>query len=394
MIGSARNIAIKRLWVECISEQLNNQYNSAELAGIHFRLYGHQGGVSLHTSGFSHCQLVLCEEILRALTRMKVSPSTFLTMKEKLQKSLQNTLLNKPVNQLFSELNCLYKENTIGQKSILEELNSVFLPELQAHVEKYFVETHVEGLVVGNWSIAQAENLFKRLKNNALHFNKAHKSGRRVADLYQQNVCLVKDNHQGEHAAVHYLQAKDNSLESKCLFVALEKLLSPIIFDELRNKQNLGYLVGCGYMPINKRPGIATYVQSPNHESDVLFDAIETVLHDFCSEIDDIAPIFEHFIESLSKQFSSDDSNTTQYAQRLWLEFETIEQLSENAYFYKRIKDLSFSEFKAGIHSLLSPERMKRSVFLTKATRNVSRKLSDCILANSAIELKKSCKYV
>jgi secreted Zn-dependent insulinase-like peptidase len=394
MIGSARNIAIKRLWVECISEQLNNQYNSAELAGIHFRLYGHQGGISLHTSGFSHRQLVLCEEILRALTRVKVTPSTFLTMKEKLQKSLQNTLLNKPVNQLFSELNCLYQENTIGQKSILEELNSVFLPELQAHVEKYFIETHVEGLVVGNWTLEQAGKLFKRLKNNAIHFNKAHKSGRRVADLHEQNICLLKENHHSEHAVVHYIQAKDSSLKSKCLFVAMEKLLSPIIFDELRNKQNLGYLVGCGYMPINTRPGIASYVQSPNYQSNVLFEAIENVLHDFCNEIDDIEPIFDNFINSLSKQFSSDDNSTTQYAQRLWLEFETIEAQSENANFYKQIKALSFDEFKAGIHALLSSTKMKRSVFLTTATNDVPARLSHCTIAKSVIELKKSCKYV
>ena len=174
----------------------------------------------------------------------------------------------------------------------------------------------------------------------------------------------------------------------------MEKLLSPIIFDELRNKQNLGYLVGCGYMPINKRPGIASYVQSPNYQSNVLFEAIENVLHDFCNEIDDIEPIFDNFINSLSKQFSSDDNSTTQYAQRLWLEFETIEAQSENANFYKQIKALSFDEFKAGIHALLSSTKMKRSVFLTTATNDVPARLSHCTIAKSVIELKKSCKYV
>ena len=394
MISSARNIAIKRLWVECISEQLNNQYNSAELAGIHFRLYGHQGGISLHTSGFSHRQLVLCEEILRALTRVKVTPSTFLTMKEKLQKSLQNTLLNKPVNQLFSDLNYLYQENTIGQKSILEELNSVFLPELQAHVEKYFVETHVEGLVVGNWSLAQAEKLFERLKNNALHFNKVYKSSRRVADLHERNLCILRRNNDGEHAVVHYIQAKDNSLENKCLFVALEKLLSPIIFDELRNKQNLGYLVGCGYMPINKRPGIASYIQSPNHQSESLLKAIENVLHDFYEQIDELEPIFDDFINSLSKQFSPGDTNTTQFAQRLWLEFDTLELQSEASRFYQKITQFSFSEFKSGVSALLSPRTMKSSVFLTQSTEAPYPNLVDFTLTESVDELKKSCDFV
>ena len=42
-----------------------------------------------------------------------------------------------------------------------------------------------------------------------------------------------------------------------------EQLIATPFFNQLRTEQQLGYLVGSGYIPYNQHPGIGFYIQSP-----------------------------------------------------------------------------------------------------------------------------------
>jgi secreted Zn-dependent insulinase-like peptidase len=368
MVGSARNAAIKRLWIECISEQLSEEYSSAEMAGISFRVYGHQGGFSLHTSGFSHTQLMLCEEIIAGLSTLAIKPAVFLTMKEKLATTLKNNLLNKPVNQLFAALNIALQQNNFSQKEILDELDNIYLPELQSHVDSYFKTLHLEGLIVGNWRMSEVRNCVQNIAGKLPECNQTYKTQRSIVNIFGQQHSIVvspyrssqkqntepdsstknsgKENNIRENATVFYYQAENSSLLNRCIFVALEKLLSPFLFDELRNKKNLGYLVGCGYMPMNKRPGIAIYVQSPTHDCDAMARAMDDALFTFQHDLKELVSIFDNFKSSLARQFEIEDTNTSQYSQRLWVDFDS----SVNSEAFKQaisstLAELSFDEF-------------------------------------------------
>jgi secreted Zn-dependent insulinase-like peptidase len=368
MVGSARNTAIKRLWIECISEQLTEEYSSAEMAGISFRVYGHQGGFSLHTSGFSHTQLMLCEEIISGLSTLAIKPAVFLTMKEKLATTLKNNLLNKPVNQLFAALNIALQQNNFSQKEILDELDNIYLPELQSHVDSYFKTLHLEGLIVGNWRMSEVKSCVERIAKKLPECKQTYKTQRSIVNIFGQQYSIVvspycaphkhntrpgnvkendnRDPAAKENATVFYYQAENSSLMNRCIFVALEKLLSPFLFDELRNRKNLGYLVGCGYMPMNKRPGIAIYVQSPTHDCNAMAKAMDDALLTFQHDLKELVSIFDNFKASLARQFEIEDTNTSQYSQRLWVDFDN----SVNSEAFKEaitstLAELSFDAF-------------------------------------------------
>jgi secreted Zn-dependent insulinase-like peptidase len=365
MIGSARNLAIKKLWIACLSEELSEAYSGAEMAGINFRLYGHQGGMTLHTSGFSDRQLMLCEEILGFIQTLQITQATFAGVKEKLTTSLKNTLLNKPINQLFSDLNILMQENTFSQDAILTEVLSLELDDLHLQASTYFEKIHIEGLVVGNWSVAQITAFHTKVVDCFKDMDRILKSSRNIAQLNNQQLCIQhKQSHQ-EHAIVLYFQCATNSDENRGLYIAIEKLLSPIFFDELRNKKNLGYLVGCGYFPVNKRPGLAVYIQSPTHSSDKLYTAMVEVIQDFVDNIADFEPIFDNFKESLKKQFRVFDANTNQLAQRLWMDFDELQSSTENNQMEIVINALTFDLFRQACEQLCNKNSLGKVAFIT-----------------------------
>ena len=55
-IANIENIAMTRLLVNLYSDTLIEENYDAELAGIHYHLYAHQGGVTLALSGISEKQ--------------------------------------------------------------------------------------------------------------------------------------------------------------------------------------------------------------------------------------------------------------------------------------------------------------------------------------------------
>jgi len=393
MIGNARNVAIKRVWISCLSEALSEAYSGAEMAGIYFRVYGHQGGMTLHTSGFSDRQLMLCEEILNFIQTLKIKPATFSAVKEKVASSLKNTLLNKPINQLFADVNILLQENTFSQESILAEVETLTISELHQQAKTYFEKIHIEGLAVGNWSVTQIQSFHIKVVDCFKDMDKVLKSTRNIALISRQKLCIQHSQTHKEHAIVVYFQAPSNNNEDRGLYIAIEKLLSPIIFDELRNKRNLGYLVGCGYYPVNKRPGLAIYVQSPSHTSNNLYAAITEVLKEFVDNIDEFAPIFDNFKESLKKQFRIFDSNTNQLAQRLWMDFDELNISTDNNQMEQIIDALSFDLFKRGCKQLTTNNFIGTAIFVTEPKIELSNSFAGFDFIDDPTTYKHNVKY-
>lgn len=394
MIGSARNVAIKRLWIACLNEELNEVYNGAEMAGIHFRLYGHQGGMTLHTSGFSDRQLVLCQEILSFIQQLDIKPTIFSAVKEKLALSLKNTLLNKPINQLFASVNILLQENTFSHESILAVVETVSLSELRIQAIAYFKKIHIEGLAVGNWTMAQIEAFHSNVVACVKNVNKVLKSSRNVAQITDRKICIQHSQSQQEHAIVLYFQSPSNNNACRGLYIAIEKLLSPIFFDELRNKRNLGYLVGCGYLPINKRPGLTVYIQSPTHSSHDLYVAMTDVLQDFVRNIAEFEPIFDSFKASLKKQFRTFDTNTNQLAQRLWMDFDDLGASTENNPMDDVISLLTFDLFKKGCEQLVAPSGLGTAIFITDPKSALQTRFVDFEFIDDPTAFKQVVKYL
>lgn len=393
MIGNARNVAIKRLWISCLSEALSEAYSGAEMAGIYFRVYGHQGGMTLHTSGFSDRQLMLCEEILSFIQKLYIKPATFIAVKEKLASSLKNTLLSKPINQLFADVNILLQENTFSQESILDEVENLTLEELHQQAKTYFETIHIEGLAVGNWSVAQIQSFHSKVVDCFKDMDKVLKSSRNIALISQQRLCIQHNQSHKEHGVVLYFQAPSNSNTNRGLYIAIEKLLSPIVFDELRNKRNLGYLVGCGYFPVNKRPGLAVYIQSPSHSSNNLYSAMTEVLKEFVKNINEFAPIFDNFKESLKKQFRVFDANTNQLAQRLWMDFDDVDISIDNDQMVQVIDALTFDTFKQGCENLTADNFVGTAIFITEPETELDNSFAGFEFIEDPRVLKHSVKY-
>jgi secreted Zn-dependent insulinase-like peptidase len=97
-------------------------------------------------------------------------------------------------------------------------------------------------------------------------------------------------------------------------------ILSPLFFQKMRTEKQYGYVVGVGYVPINRYPGIAFYIQSPHCDAYSLANAMDEFIDNSMSMLEDIQiQEWQHLQQGLAGQLQEKDHNLRIKSQRFWV---------------------------------------------------------------------------
>ena len=160
-----------------------------------------------------------------------------------------------------------------------------------------------------------------------------------VGEAFYHQVSCEHD----DAAVVLYLQASTAGLHDTALCMVLEQMLAAPFFNALRTEQQLGYIVGTGYVPHNQHPGMAFYVQSPNNSAKTLLDAMTVFLFQQLEEIEFYRFYWSTIKQNLLKQLEERDLNLSMKSQRLWISLGTQDlSFNRNTQLAECISALSF----------------------------------------------------
>lgn len=258
------DVAKRKLWAKLVQEQLIETFYPAQLAGIHFNVYAHQTGIGFHTSGFADKQLELTKQIINNLNTSCTEPAFFQLYKEQYLTSLQNRVVNKPLNRLFTYLQVLLIRGAYLPEDLLEETNRIVLDDLLPFQQREIANSSVEMMLYGYWEKSALHAFCESLPLPSLsQHSSVPKQGVTLLREITENAFEVNSNH-SDSAMVYYLQSPRCDLQAKAKMMLIESILAGFYFNWIRNNKQLGYMVGTGFMPFNDHPGIALYTQSPN----------------------------------------------------------------------------------------------------------------------------------
>ena len=93
----------------------------------------------------------------------------------------------------------------------------------------------------------------------------------------------------------------------------------PRVFTQLRTEQQLGYVVGSSYLPLQQQPHLLLYVQSNSHNHQQLEQRIKAFLNDFSEQLVTLLPQqLGATKQSILQQLREPDTNLRIRSQRLW----------------------------------------------------------------------------
>ena len=346
----------KRLWVALLNEKLNQKYYQANLAGMHFHFYPHQGGFSLQTNGFSANQLKFCTKLLTQIVVNKDFSNNFSQVKAKQYQGLSNALLNKPINRLFSKLSVLMQQQNHDPSEMANIMQNLSLDDIAVTKEKLLSQFHLEGLMFGDWTAEEACSISADIRQFRMMHATCAKIQRGVADIrHGKTISYHVECQHDDPAVVIYFQAPDASIKNVALTILAEQLIATPFFNQLRTEQQLGYLVGSGYIPYNQHPGIGFYIQSPHHPAEYLVDAIHLFLQKIVENIDQFSHVWDALKKGVMKQLMEKDTNLSMKSQRLWMAIGNQDKtFTYSAQMTQTMLDIDFSQLKAYLIALVS----------------------------------------
>ena len=263
--NTAANAAAARLYTALLRDAVNEFAYPAWLAGLNFTLATHSRGISLKISGYNDKQVVLLERIAKSITVAKLDTRRFPDIREQLVRALENKETIPAFRQVMDDARTLLASGEWDEVDLIRELKRLTPAAVAAYAQSFWASTEVDVMLNGNYASGDADAALKALAPLTAFTQKATPPMNQVVKLAPKEDLLFKTPVESTDAVFFwYLQGRA-ATDSERAFVALTaQVLGSDFFDELRTRQQLGYVVSAFPWLLHQVPAVAFLVQSPS----------------------------------------------------------------------------------------------------------------------------------
>ncbi|GBB83220.1 hypothetical protein RclHR1_00100024 [Rhizophagus clarus] len=374
-----------RLYVDLIKDALTEYSYNAEIAGLSYELYTQSNGLLLIIDGYSDKMQVLLEKILLKMKNFEVNPERFSLVKEYLQRDYKNSLLDSPHQHSSYYSLYLIQERLWSHEEKLEILDDIKFEDIKMFYPELLNQLYIESLIHGNIlkddaikMIQKVEEILqpKVLSPSQLIGNRSVVIPQGKRFIYQRNVFDTENI----NSAIDYYIQVDNitDRELRARVSLLSQIADEPCFNQLRTKEQLGYLVFSGTRRHASTIGFRIIVQSEKDTAH-LENRIEVFLNNLQKIIEEMSEQeYQKQVQSLIVKKLETPKNLGQETHRYWThvssgyyEFDRDDTDVEEI---RKITKQDFLEFYKKFISPNSPDFKKLSVHLRSQKNSLSKK--------------------
>ncbi|KAJ2223917.1 metalloprotease, partial [Coemansia sp. RSA 485] len=248
---SPLNSIFSQLFVLILKDSLAEITYDAQIAGLWFNIRESVSGISLQIDGFDDKLVKLLRILLESVKSYRVDDTQFEMYSREVRKKLDNAKHSEPYNHAQTNTHFLNQAMMWRYTDKQHVFDLVTKERLQSFIDTLFEQTRVQMLVLGNFSEAEAlgaaDMVLQTLDSLALP-----EYARRVSRALLHNEgCYV--HHEGMPDEGNVNSSVDMSIyagrtESRTDRVLMDLLLliaQEPFFDQLRTKEQLGYITYC-----------------------------------------------------------------------------------------------------------------------------------------------------
>jgi insulysin len=281
------NIIKTKLYCELVQDSLDEYSYDAELAGLDYHLSANILGIDISVSGYNDKMSVLLDKVLNTMRGLQVNQDRFNIIKERLTRAFRNAEYQQPYYQVGDYTRYLLAERSWVNEHYLEELEHVQCEDVVKFFPQLTEQTYIEVLAHGNLykedALRMTDSIEKVLEGRPLPPSQWY---------LRRNMTLppgsnftypraLKDPANVNHCIEYYLYIglfSDDILRSKLQLFA--QLTDEPAFDQLRSKEQLGYVVWSGSRYSATTLGYRVIIQS-ERTAQYLESRIESFLREF-----------------------------------------------------------------------------------------------------------------
>jgi insulysin len=319
------NTVKTKFFCELVQDSLNEYAYDAEIAGLSYNLNGHTLGLDVEISGYNDKMAVLLEKVLLGMKNLEVKNDRFDIVKERLRRGYSNWDFQQPYRQVADFTRWLTSERSWINPEHAVELPHIQADDIRAFFPQLLQQLHVEVLAHGNLykedALRITDMIESTLKSRPLP--QAQWQVRRNliippgSDFTYQRT--LEDPANINNCIEYYLycgDSADQALRAKILLFG--QLTEEPGFDQLRTKEQLGYIVFTGARAGATTIGYRVLIQS-ERTTQYLEDRINAFLANFGKTLQDMSQKdFDGYKRSLINRRLEKLKNLDQESTRLW----------------------------------------------------------------------------
>ncbi|KAL5037149.1 hypothetical protein BDV3_006687 [Batrachochytrium dendrobatidis] len=293
----AKSCVLTRLFTDLFKDELNEFSYYAEVAGLQYLFDNTAGGMTLSIHGYNDKMHILLDKIAGKLKEFVVDEQHFDRIKDQLAKSYRNFDSESPHTHAIYRITQITQQFMFSNEQKLAALEPLTSGDVQAFYPSLFQKIHIQQLAHGNITKQHAIDIGKilvdRLAPTELPESQrfwsmpTYKIPEGKLFIHTRNV----PNAENLNSAIEYILQIGSITDQKVRIMLglISQIGQEPAFDQLRTKEQLGYLVGTG---MRKQTGMMSYRVVVQSERDPAYleHRIEAFLAKFESILTDMQP--------------------------------------------------------------------------------------------------------
>ncbi|KAI9096425.1 Metalloenzyme, LuxS/M16 peptidase-like protein [Phlyctochytrium arcticum] len=366
---SPRACTLSRLYTDLLKDALNEFSYYAEVAGLSYSLDNNTDGMVLVVAGYNDKLPTLLTKIVEKMKTLKVDRERFKFIRELVGRSYKNWAMESPHQHGIYYVSYLTQEKLWTHEEKLAELAAITPEDVETFFHETLATMHIEGLAHGNIEVDDALKLvnivedllkpkplplFTRVQTMRTHLLPSSSSY-----IYIRGV----PNPENLNSAIeYYLQIGDfTNAELRAELNLLSQITQEPAFDQLRTKEQLGYMVFSGLRKSTGAMGFRVIVQSEKDPA-LLESRIEAFLHSMKAILEKMTPEeYKKHQNALAARMLEKDKNLGQESHRLWTHVSSrYYHFDQHVADAERVKQIPQEQLIRFYNSYISPSSTTR----------------------------------
>jgi insulysin len=267
--ASAATAVKTRIYTDLVKDALEEYAYDADLAGLQYSVSYGPKALFLDVSGYNDKLSVLLAQVLKTMRDLEIKEDRFEIVKERLKRAYDNAELQMSYHQVGDYIHWLGAERAYIVEEFAAELPTVTAEAVRCHKRQLLGQMHIELYAHGNLYKKDAMHLTDLIQstlnprplpqtqwpvNRALIFPPGSNY------VYQRT---LKDPANVNHCIEYLLFTGDKGdrvVRAKTLL--LDQMVNEPAYDQLRTKEQLGYIVFSGARNLSTQYGFRFLIQS------------------------------------------------------------------------------------------------------------------------------------
>jgi len=368
-LASRRNAALLYFYQACVKEALNETTYTAAEAGLRFDFGASLEGISLSIDGYDASAGRLFDEVLAGLRDCPLSPERYAALKDRLLRDLSAFERVDAYVTLQESRRRVVREFHYRPDELLPVARELTLAHVREFARSLYARGKLEALSYGNLgptdAVATARRVAAVLKPAAVA--PAQQLRRRLLAMPAGQPVRSSETLRVNNSAFRReLVLGGDTPELRAATLALSAFLGPLVYTELRTKQQLGYIVfgGAG----DEGPAQFAYfiVQSGDYPADVIESRADALISTLPAQIEALPDAeWQTIVAGLRTKLLEKDKSISERAGRLFeLAYERQADWTRTAATLAALERLTQQRTAAILGTALVPPTARSRTFL------------------------------